>query len=514
MPSSIVRGKYILCKATGAQTVEIVQDAALFQRDGEILEIGKYDDIKAGHPREPELGSDHHLIMPGMVNAHHHGNFSTCLMGCPDLPLELWLSAMWARRDTDPYLDALVCCIQLLESGVTTAMHNHVRWIPPGGRSLLDDANRILQAYGDAGMRVAFSIAMKDQNRITYGDDESFLRSLPSSLAQAFATRLGASSLSGDEYLALFEELFREHDRAPGRRARVFLSPANLQWASDRLLVRMKEHAARHRTGIHMHLLETRYQKAYALKNFGKSAVAHLEDLGFLGPEVSCAHGVWLTDEDLDLLARTGTTICHNASSNLRLKSGIAPVNRMLEKGVRVAIGIDSTGLNDDNDMLQEVRLVSKIHRVPGHDQPAPTAAQLLEMATVGGARATLFDDRIGTLEVGKRADMVLLDFKRLAAPYLDPGIPLLDVFFQRAKPSHVETVIIDGEVVLHQGRFTRFNKEDVLREFRERLAQPLKPHELERKELARALDPHLRDFYRGWLPEEIEPHYGYNARS
>lgn len=514
MPSSLVRGRYIFGRAAGATAVGVLQDAAVFQRDGEILEIGRYAELRARHPQVPEIGSDHHFVIPGMVNAHHHGNFSTCQTGCADGPLELWLSDMWARRDMDLYLDALVCCVQLLESGVTTVMHNHVRWIPPAGRSLSADANRILQAYKDAGMRVAFSIGMKEQNRIVYADDEAFLRSLPPSLAQTLASRLGAASLSGDEYLALFEELCRQHASPQGQMVRIFLSPGNLQWASDRLLVKIKEYATRYRTGIHMHLLETPYQKTYALKTYGKTGVAHLYDLGFLGPEVSCAHGVWVTDGDLALLAGSGMTICHNASSNLRLKSGIAPVNRMLENGVRVAIGIDSTGINDDNDMLQEVRLVSKIHRVPGHEGASPTSAQLIEMATFNGARATLFSDRVGTLAVGQRADMVLIDFNRLADPYLDPAMPVLDVLLQRAKATHVDTVLIDGEVVLHQGRFTRFNKEDLLKELGQRLAQPLQPHELERKELARALHPYVRDFYRDWRPESNDPHYGYNARS
>jgi len=223
---------------------------------------------------------------------------------------------------------------------------------------------------------------------------------------------------------------------------------------------------------------------------------------------------VWVTNADLDLLAASGATVCHNPSSNLRLQSGIAPVNRMLEKGVRVAIGIDSNGINDDNDMLQEVRLVSKIHRVPGHERAGPTAAQLIEMASRNGARATMFGERVGTLEVGQRADMVLIDFSRLAEPYLDPAMPVLDILLQRAKVTHVDTVLVDGEVVLHQGRFTGFDRGDLLKELRHRLARPLQPHELERKELARALQPHIRDFYRDWRPERDEPHYAYNARS
>ena len=193
--------------------------------------------------------------------------------------------------------------------------------------------------------------------------------------------------------------------------------------------------------------------------------MAHLDDLCFLGPELSCAHAVWLTDNDIDLLAGSRTTVCHNASSNLRLKNGIAPVNAMLAKGVNVSVGTDSTAINDDDDMLQEIRLLSKLHRQPSLAAPAVNSHQALRMATLNAAQPTFFHDRIGALEKGRRADMVLLDMSGIEEPYFDPDINVVDALLYRGKARQVDTVMIDGQVVLRDGRFTKIDKEDVLRD-------------------------------------------------
>ena len=200
---------------------------------------------------------------------------------------------------------------------------------------------------------------------------------------------------------------------------------------------------------MHIHLVESVYQKLYGLKTWEKTPVAHLEELGFLGPELSCAHSVWLTEGDIDLLAGNNATVCHNPSSNLRLKNGIAPVNPMLAKGLNVALGTDSTAINDDDDMLQEMRLVSKLHRQPAVGAPAVDSHQVLKMATVNAAQPTFFHDRIGTLEKGRRADVVLLDLTSIEEPYLDTEVQVVDALLYRGKSDSVDTVIIDGEVVL-----------------------------------------------------------------
>src|SRR2546426_1123827 len=159
-------------------------------------------------------------------------------------------------------------------------------------------------------------------------------------------------------------------------RTRIQLAPANLHWCSDDALHALRDYAQTYRVGLHMHVLETPYQQEYAQRRTGTTAVRHLADLGLLGPQLTIGHGVWLTDADIDLVASTGTMVCHNASSNLRLRSGVAPLNPLLACGVRVALGLDEAGINDDRDMLQEMRLVLRLHCEPGMDDRVPTAAQ------------------------------------------------------------------------------------------------------------------------------------------
>lgn len=230
-----------------------------------------------------------------------------------------------------------------------------------------------------------------------------------------------------------------------------------------------------------------------------------------LGPEVSCAHGVWLTESDIDIMAATGTALCHNPSSNLRLKSGIAPLNPLLERGVTVALGIDEAGINDDNDILQEMRLAQKIHREPGVGAPAPTSHDIFNMTTVNGAKVTFSDKQVGTLEPGKRADIVLIDTKRINEPYLNPDTDIVDVLVYRGKALDVDTVIVDGEVLLRDKVFERFDKADVIARFKDSLSRPLSERELTRGALSRRILPHIQRWFEEWPLEEGQTHYTYN---
>ena len=513
MATSLIHGEYVICRAgTDAGSSTVINDGAIFQRDGVIEAVGPYDELRSRHQPDEEIGGRDHIVLPGLVNAHHHGRAGTGfqMCGCDD-SLETWILSGWARRPFDHYLVTLYTAMQMIESGTTTVMYNHAQ-TPISG--LKEDVDEILRAFNDSGMRTAFSIFFRDQNRLVYDDDQRFLATLPHDLAGSLKKYLAASDIPADDYFALFEAIHRQYGMEPSDRVRVLLSPANVQWVSDDFLLRTKEYASRYSAGIHMHLVETFYQKEYGLRKWGETPVAHLNDLGFLGPELSCAHAIWLTEEDMELLAQTGTSICHNSSSNLRLKSGVAPVNPMLARGVNVAMGTDSTGINDDDDMLQEMRLVSKLHRQPGIDAPAVSSHQVLQMATINAAAPTFFHNQIGALEVGRKADVVLLDTRPLREPYLNPDIDIVDALIYRGKARHVDTVIINGEVVLRHGKFTRLSKEDVVTELRDRFARPLEPSVLETRQMVQGLIPHVKRFYRDWQPGEGPPHYQYNSRT
>ncbi len=511
MSSSLVRGRYVVARVIDENSSEIIEDGAVFQRDGEIIEVGTYASLKSRYSPDEEIGSSDFVVIPGLVNAHHHVGLTPFQLGALDAPLETWIVARWGFPDVDPYLDTLYCAAEMIESGITTVMHNQALSRVPAELGPYEASASIIRAYEESGMRVAYSLFHRDQNHLVYEDTDQFLTTLPSELARNVKDYLGARPISLEDYFSVCAELY---ERKQSDRTRIFISPHNVHWCSDALLRDIREFGTRHSTGIHIHLNETIYQKMYGTRNWGKSPLAHLYDLGFLGPEVSCAHGVWLTDSDIDILSETGTCICHNPSSNLRLKSGIAPLNRMLEKGVTVAIGIDEAGINDDNDILQEMRLAQKLHRVPGVASASPSSHQILHLATANGAKVTFFGDEAGTLEAGKRADIVLVSLERIAEPYLNPDTNIVDALLYRGKGLDVDTVIVDGEVLLRNKKLTRINKEEVGVRLRESLTRPLQPHEARRGELGQQLLPHVQKFFEGWTLDRDAPHYFYNESS
>jgi cytosine/adenosine deaminase-related metal-dependent hydrolase len=279
------------------------------------------------------------------------------------------------------------------------------------------------------------------------------------------------------------------------------------------LLVGLRDLASKYETGIHIHLQETIYQKLYGLRTWNKTPLQHLKDLDFLGSDVVCGHGVWVTDEDIETMASHRVSLCHNASSNLRLKSGIAPVNHFLDKGLRIALGSDEAGLNDDKDMVQEMRLALNIHRVPGVGKTSPTAHQIFQMATVNGAYATCFGDRVGTLKVGKRADIVLMNLENIEKPYLNPEVSIIDAVVHRGRSEDIDTVLVEGEVIMRGRKLTQIDEEILYKEVENMMSRPPTEDELDRRDLAEKVEPYLGDFLEGALPSSDQAHDYYNAK-
>jgi len=516
MNSTLVRGKYVICKITGPSSAEVVSDGAVLQRDGEIIEVGNYDDMRARYPNEEVIGSLKYVVMPGLVNDHFHVGLTPFQLGVPDLPLEMWSLARIGSRYIDPYLDQLYGAVQMIESGTTTvqAIHSPGRGYRPVD---LEVADKVVKAYQDSGMRVSYAPSIADQNSIIAGaggGEDEFAAQLPGDLAERFKSFMARGYLPVAEVMLCLEEICAKYGNNYHERVRVTMAPSNVHRCTDAMLLSLKEMATKYQTGIHIHLQETVYQKLYGLQAWNKTPLQHLHELGFLGPEVTCGHSVWATEQDIQLMAATGTNVCHNASSNLRLQSGIAPLGSLLQAGIKVALGSDEAGLNDDKDLFQEMRLVLKLHRVPGIDHVPPTAYQVFEMATVNGAYASWFGDRIGTLEPGKRADIVLLNLQNIEEPYLDPEVPIIDAVVHRGRSIDVDTVIVDGEVIMRDRQLTRIDKEGLFNELSKALDRPLTAQELERRELSQQIEPHLRRFYEGTLPQSAIPHTYYNART
>ena len=515
MDSSLIRGKYVVIKVTGTDSARMLVDGAIYQENGEIVDVGAYEELKAKHPSAQVIGSSEHVVIPGLVNDHDHVGFSSIQLGVPHAPLELSGLGRIGARQLDPYLEHLNGAIQMLETGTTTVQ---IMYTPGRGAAPIDSEStgKVIKAYQDAGVRLSYAPNLQDQNSMVaspQGGEREFAAWLPPDLGRRFSDFMGKSYVPVDEMISRSEDLFKKYHGGPGARTIVNTAPTNVQRCSDELLMGLKGLSIKYNTTTHVHLAETVYQKLFGQRIYGVTPLQHLKDIGFLGPDVVCGHSVWVTDDDIRVLKETGTSVCHNASSNFRLLSGIAPVHRFVEEGISVAIGTDDMGMNDDKDMLQEMRLVLKIHRLPTVEFDPITPAQVFAMATVNGAHASGFGDHVGTLEVGKRADAALVKLARLDEPYLSPDVSILDALVHRARGVDVDVTIVDGEVVMQGGRVTRVDKEALFREIRRDLDRPLTQQERERGDLARQIRPHLKQYYTGALGQELQPHSVYNAR-
>ena len=510
MKTTLIRGRAIVRGVDPDGRVEQIDDAAVLVRDGVIAEIGRTRD-HSDRDDADEIGGDDFVVLPGFVNAHHHVGLTPLQLGAPDLPLELWINYRMGARRTDIHLDTLYSAFELVRSGVTTVQHLHNR-VPGGVEEVAAGAREVIRAYRDVGMRVSYSYSLRDQNRIVYADDETFYARLSRDLAESLRATVEAQALSVEDNLEVFRILSDEFAEAGD--VAIQLAPLNFQWCSDGALERVA--ALSHERGalVHMHLLETPYQRAYARMRTGGSALDHLDRIGLLNERMTLGHGVWTTADDLDLIAERGTSICHNCSSNLRLQSGWAPVVAMLERGIRVALGIDEAGMNDDRDMLLEMRQVLRTHRVPGHRARVPSVAEVFRMATENGAGTTAFGASIGRLDPGRAADLVLVRWSEIARPFLDPDVNILDAVVQRGKPNAVDTVLIGGVPVLRGGRFTRIDEAAAVRDLADFMARPADADEQRRRTMARQLMPHIETFYEDWLASEpFEPWDVRNSR-
>lgn len=511
MSASLIRGRSVITHAIDRNSWNEIAGGAVLQEDGIITAIGGFAELSARHPDLPVVGSGEEILLPGFINGHHHVGLTPVQLGSPDMPLELWFVTRMVSRNLNLYLDTLYSAFEMIASGITTVQHIH-GWVPGNLNAVDAGANEVIRAYNDIGMRVSNSFAVRDQNRLVYQRDEDFVASLPVELRPAMQQWFNRFELSLGDNIALFEGLHGRHQGS--RRARIQLAPANLHWCSDAALTRLSETADKYNVPLHMHLLETAYQKAYADRRGGCSAVEYIDRFGLLGPQMTLGHGVWLTEKDIDRLVETGTCVCHNCSSNFRLRSGVAALNRLEAQGVNTAIGIDEAGINDDRDMLQEMRMVLRAHRTPGTDDSVPTAAQVFRMATSGGAKTTAFGETIGSLVIGKAADMVLVDWRQISYPYLDQEVPLLDAVLLRAKTEGVRSVICDGEVIYADGRFTRVDREAALKSLHNELRKALTDDEVERRGLSKAMLPHVKAFYADYIdPGDYDPFYGTSSR-
>ncbi|MGA7975136.1 MAG: amidohydrolase family protein [Pseudolabrys sp.] len=396
----------------------------------------------AAGPVEPRFA------LPGLVNAHDHGRpIRTSSVGAGNKPLESWLLHLALIPSVDPYLAAVVALGNAALGGAGAVMVHYTR--AQGFTDLPTEAAEVARAARDVGVRVGFAVAMRDRHPLVYGESEPVLAMLPATARAEIEKRLLRPPLKPKEYVALVDDVAAAAARPLFD---VQYGPNGVQWCSDALLEAIAEASARTGRRVHMHLLETRYQRGFADATFPDGIVKHLDAIGLLSPRLSLAHCVWARPDELDLLAERGVTLVNNNSSNMHLRSGFAPVARMVDRGCRVALGIDGSALDEDDDSLRELRLAHLLHVGPGF-KSAVTRQQALRMAVGNGRLSVTNVDDGGTIAPGAPADLLLLDWAALDDDRLFEQIDPLDLLFSRAAAKHISELIVGGRTVVKDGK-------------------------------------------------------------
>lgn len=445
MGTLLAKNAHVLVAMDGARRE--IAGGGLFARDGMIEAVGPSEALPATADRVIDLSD--HVVLPGLVNAHHHldQTLTRALPAAQNVNLFRWLKAhyrLWAARTPEASRTAtLVGLAELALSGCTTCF-DHAYVFRNGCR--VDD--QILAAR-EIGLRF-----MVSRGSMSLGESKGGLP--PDDCVEA-----------EDDILKDCERVMSAwHDPAPGSMLQIALAPCSPFSVTPELMRESAALARRHGVRLHTHLAETIDEERFTLARFGKRPVAYMEELGWLGDDVWFAHAVHVDDHEIGCFAGAGVGVCHCPSSNMRLASGIAPVNAYRAAGVKVGLGVDGSASNDGNHMLGEARQAMLLARLkmslrppegpdttlstsdPSRDGEWMHAREALELATRGGA-AVLGRSDIGSLEPGKCADFcaIRLDHVGYAGALADPVAAT--VF---CAPRTVDWTIVAGRPVVERG--------------------------------------------------------------
>ena len=510
----ILRGRYVLTDAA-KEDCGLIEDGGVLIEGERIAETGPFAELARRHPDARVIGDGSHLVMPGLIDAHSHGHgISRIQTGVFFDFLENMLLD-WPWRVALPQeLACPLTAVRHLRMGFTTTHHNGWDNIGPGA---LDQARKGAAGYKGTGIRMAYSPAVRNINRFAC-DEREFLASLPPdlrALAEPYADY--DSDVIAGEYLDLFEALYAEHNSEAHR---VFLSPSWAHGVTPDLLRRIKARADQlGGIPLHIHTLQTPHQRAYGLMKHGKSLLAYLDDLGLVDGNVTFGHAIWIDEKDIALLAERGASTSNHASCNFHVRNGISPVYRLLEAGVNVALGIDDKSVNDDDDPFMEMRMIHKVHRVPGFDlenTPALGARDILKIATLNSARSLGFDGVTGALTPGLFADAIVVDMDTMMNdPWVAPGIDIPELVVHRTKGTDVRTVVVGGRVIVEDRAFVDYDVDALFAEVRAFCARGVPEGVARNADAMKRLMPHHQRWHNAFLDhlDLHEPFYPMNGR-
>ena len=428
-----------------------IRDDVVLRHDGGVI-------TSISEAAGPVAGS-RSFVLPAFVNAHDHARPTASSFGALGMPLESWILRSALGTPVDPYLTAVSALARSAKAGCAAMMVHYTR--PSGTMPLVEEAKQIARAASDVGIRIAFAIAVRDQNPIVYGDSEPVLSSLPGDDRKTIEELFVRAPMSPKAYIELTDAI---GSAISGPKIDVQLGPAGVQWCSKPLLEAVAENSASTGRRVHMHLLETVYQRAWADANFPQGMVRYLRDIGFLSERLTLAHCIHARPDELDMIAESGARIVTNFSSNMHLASGLAPIAAAHKCGCAIAVGVDGLALDEDDDVLREMRLVQMMHGGLGFRRNW-TCAEFFGLAVRNGRCATGAPGT-GELALGAPADFVTVDLDRLDRDQILPVDPLA-LLFARGNASLLQDVVVDGRLIVTGGRCTGVDLPAIEKELR-----------------------------------------------
>ncbi len=476
---------------------DVIHGGNLWVREGVIQAVGS--DL---HPPPdfagPVLDLKGRIVLPGTVNCHCHFEEMAVRSLNFGLPLEPWLpykvAAIKFLNLSKEELTAVLtlACVDMLENGVTSGLHHMA-----AGLTLEDEKlDAAIEAYRATGLRAALCPLLADKPlRETMPLETA---GLPADLR---ARLEGEKAPPTDLVLERAEATLEKAKAAGSARVTGGVGPSAPQRCTDRLLQGAARLAESHDVPLHTHLLESRTQAHYGRQIYGRTIPEHLKGLGYLSSRASFAHAIWVTEDDIALLAENGWRIAHNPGSNLKLGSGIAPVRKYLDAGMAVGLGIDGANSSDKGSVFYQARLAALIHCIrDGDAERGISPFESLRMAAWGGAAVMLMENRLGAVEPGKEADLVVLNRTLNFEPWLDPVSAL--AFAEDGES--VDRVFVEGEEVVRGGRAVQVDREGLL-EAVEAIARRLRDNFPQAVAEAEALRPHLHALSRKYATLPIE---------
>jgi 5-methylthioadenosine/S-adenosylhomocysteine deaminase len=466
--------------------------------DNEVLERGSVviDGNRLSYVGPPEwtppgsfdrtIEADRMIATPGLVNSHCHSPANLVRGMLASRPLEIWRAHYRASlrdmRDEDFYASALLGGVEMLKNGVTCVLDHFF-----GNQAChFMGAGAAIQAMRDLGLRHVIALTLADKNyeeTLPIGETDGNLNKEIRRMSRSEVKDAGGWLEDCEAFIDAFHDPEKLTTCCPG--------PSAVQRCSDRLLQGAGELADKRNLPMHIHLAETKVQQVMGKRLYGRSLLQHLDSLGILRANLSLAHSIWIEPEDIELFASRGATPVHNPASNLRIGSGLAPIKEFLSAGVHVALGTDGAASNDGQNMFDAVRLVALIHNQAGTDfKKWITPPQALRMATCNGARA--FGIETGVLAPGKMADVVLL---HRDTPAFTPLNDVMSQLVYCENGRSLDTVIVNGEVVVENGKHTRVDEKEVLH-LAAQARQRLEPSIQRQMAAAKTMEPALAEMY------------------